>query len=97
MEKRQNYVKKVAELTNKIFISYDRPNVKGLVFAGSADFKNELADSEVLDQRLKPLILAKIDVSYGEEKGLSEALTLAGDVLTNVRYVAEKKLVSSFF
>lgn len=42
-EKRHNYLRKVAELSNGHFISNDMPNVAGLVLAGSAAFKNELA------------------------------------------------------
>jgi peptide chain release factor subunit 1 len=51
----------------------------------------------MLDKRLLPVICAVVDVSYGEENGLSEAITLAADALTNVKFVAEKKLVSKFF
>lgn len=34
MEKRHNYVRKVAELATQIFITNDRPNVAGLVLSG---------------------------------------------------------------
>jgi peptide chain release factor subunit 1 len=73
------------------------PNVAGLVLAGSAGFKTELSETEMLDKRLLPVICAVVDVSYGGENGLSEAITLAADALTNVKFVAEKKLVSKFF
>jgi len=52
MEKRHNYVRKVAELAVQMFITADKPNVSGLVLAGSADFKNELHVSDMFDQRL---------------------------------------------
>ncbi|XP_004697075.1 eukaryotic peptide chain release factor subunit 1 [Echinops telfairi] len=42
MEKRHNYVRKVAETAVQLFISGDKVNVAGLVLAGSADFKTEL-------------------------------------------------------
>jgi peptide chain release factor subunit 1 len=73
------------------------PNVVGLVMAGNAGFKTELSETEMLDKRLHPIICAVVDVSYGGENGLSEAITLASDALTNVKFVAEKKLVSKFF
>lgn len=44
-EKRHNYVRKVAELAVQHFITSDKANVKGLVLAGSADFKTVLAGS----------------------------------------------------
>lgn len=44
-EARHNYVKIVAEKCTNFFIdmSTNMPNVNGLIFAGSADFKNVLA------------------------------------------------------
>lgn len=50
MEKRHNYIRKVAETTTQLFISNDRPNVSGLILAGSADFKTELSQSDMFDQ-----------------------------------------------
>lgn len=96
-EKRHNYLRKVAELTGQHFISNDLPNVAGLVMAGSAGFKTELSETEMLDKRLLPVICAVLDVSYGGENGLSEAITLGAESLTNVKFVAEKRLVSKFF
>ena len=78
-------------------MSGDKPNVAGLVLAGSAGFKNELMETDMLDKRLLPIIVGVVDVSYGGENGLNEAITLAADVLKNVKFVAEKKLVSKFF
>ena len=49
MEKRHNYVRKVAETAVTLFISNDKPNVCGLVLAGSADFKTELSQSDMFD------------------------------------------------
>merc|ERR1719356_483618 len=46
LEKRQNYVRKVAEGATANFITNDMPNVTGLVLAGSADFKNDLYQSD---------------------------------------------------
>ncbi len=88
---------KVAELCTHNFISNDRPNVTGLVFAGSAGFKNELMETDKLDKRLAPIVASVVDVSYGGENGLNEAITLSADALQNVKFVTEKKLVSKFF
>ncbi len=49
MEKRHNYVRKVAEVAVQLFITNDKPNVAGLVLAGSADFKTELSQSDMFD------------------------------------------------
>ena len=96
-EKRHNYLRKVAELCTTHFISNDKPNVAGLVLAGSAAFKNELSTSEMFDKRLVPMIVKIVDVSYGGENGFNQAITMAADALLNVKFVAEKKLISKFF
>jgi peptide chain release factor subunit 1 len=51
----------------------------------------------MFDKRLSPLVIAIVDTSYGGENGFNQAITLAAEALTNVRFVAEKKLISSFF
>ena len=73
------------------------PNVTGLVLAGSAAFKTELSESDIFDKRLKPIIVKIVDVSYGGENGFNQAITLAADALSNVKFVAEKKIISKFF
>lgn len=66
LEKRHNYVRKVAETAVQMFITDgQRPNVAGLVVAGSAEFKDKLVDSEMFDPRLKAIVLCMCDVSYG--------------------------------
>lgn len=79
------------------FVTNDKPNVSGLVLAGNAGFKTELSETDMLDKRLLPIICAVVDVSYGGENGLNEAITLAAEALTNVKFVSEKKLISKFF
>ena len=49
----------------QFFITNDRPNVAGLVMAGSADFKTELGQSDMFDQRLQAVVLGV--VSQGRE------------------------------
>merc|ERR1712137_581416 len=90
-EKRHNYVRKVAELAVQNFITNDRPNVVGLVLAGSADFKIELSNSEIFDQRLQSIVKAIVDVSYGGDNGFCQAIELSAEALSNVRFVQEQK------
>lgn len=59
----------VAEMAVQFFITNDRPNVSGLVLAGSADFKTELSQSDIFDPRLQAVVLGVVDVSYGEAAG----------------------------
>jgi len=97
MEKRHNYMRKVAETAVTCFITNDKINVCGLVLAGSADFKTELGQSDMFDQRLQAKILKTVDVSYGGENGFNQAIELASDCLQNVKFIQEKKLISRYF
>eukprot|EP01113_Clastostelium_recurvatum_P015271 TRINITY_DN1846_c0_g1_i2.p1 TRINITY_DN1846_c0_g1~~TRINITY_DN1846_c0_g1_i2.p1 ORF type:complete len:493 (+),score=164.71 TRINITY_DN1846_c0_g1_i2:158-1480(+) len=97
LEKRHNYVRKVAELAVQFFITNDRPNVSGLIVAGSADFKSELSASDMFDQRLRAVVLKIVDVSYGGDNGFNQAIELSSEVLANVKFIQEKKLISAFF
>merc|ERR1712137_1086170 len=97
MEKRHNYVRKVAETAVQFFIAGDRPNVAGLILAGLADFKTELNESDMFDQRLKAIVVKIVDVSYGGENGFNQAIELSADSLANVKFVQEKRLISQYF
>lgn len=96
-EARHNYVRKCAELATTNFISNDRPNVEGLVLAGSAAFKNDLNNSDLFDNRLKEIVIKIVDVSYGGENGFNQAIELAAEALQNVKFVAEKKLLAQYY
>lgn len=97
MEKRHNYIRKVAETAVQLFISNDRPNIEGMILAGSADFKTELGQSDMFDPRLQAKILKIVDVSYGGENGFNQAIELAAEVLSNVKFIQEKKLIGRYF
>ena len=80
LEKRHNYVRKVGEIAVQMFITNDKPNVQGLILAGSAEFKQQLERSDLLDPRLGNIVLAMVDVAYGMEPGFVQAIDLAKDV-----------------
>ena len=96
-EKRHNYVRKVAEVAVQNFITNDKVNVKGLVLAGSADFKTDLNKSELFDPRLAAKVIKIVDVSYGGENGFNQAIELSAETLSNVKFVQEKKLLDAYF
>lgn len=97
LEKRHNYVRKVAETAVQLFITNDRPNVEGLILAGSADFKTELSQSDMFDPRLQSKVLKIVDISYGGENGFNQAIELSAEVLSNVKFIQEKKLIGRYF
>jgi len=96
-EKRHNYVRKVAELAVQFFITNDKVNVTGLILAGSADFKTELSQSDMFDNRLQTKVIKLVDVSYGGENGFNQAIELAAESLANVKFIQEKKLIQKYF
>ncbi|KAM7269837.1 hypothetical protein ACFE04_025334 [Oxalis oulophora] len=98
MEKRHNYVRKTAELATQFFINpaTSQPNVAGLILAGSADFKTELSQSDMFDPRLQAKILNVVDVSYGGENGFNQAIELSSEVLANVKFIQEKRLIGKY-
>jgi len=96
-EKRHNYVRKVAELAVQNFITNDKPNVAGLILAGSADFKNDLNASDMFDNRLQSKVIKVVDVSYGGENGFNQAIELSSETLGNVKFIQEKKLIGKYF
>jgi len=97
MEKRHNYVRKVAETSATLFLTNDKANVSGLIMAGSADFKTELGHSDMFDQRLQAKIIKTVDVSYGGENGFNQAIELSAECLSNVKFIQEKKLIGLYF
>lgn len=96
-ERRHNYLRKVAEATTVAFITNDKPNVKGLILAGSADFKNDLQKSDLFDARLQPIVLKIVDISYGGENGFNQAIELTSDTLSGVKFIHEKKVIGRFY
>lgn len=98
LEKRHNYVRKVAEMATQLFVpDGQKPNVQGIVLAGSADFKSELMRSDLFDQRLHKIVVKMVDVSYGGENGFNQAIELSADSLANVKLMKEKKLLQKYF
>lgn len=97
IEKRDAYLHKCCELAVHHFITDDKPNVKGLILAGSAQFKNQLSEAERFDKRLMNIILGVFDVAYGQDNGFNQAITLAADCLSNVKFVQEKKILTKFY
>jgi len=97
LEKRHNYVRKVAEIAAQIFISEAKPNIRHLIIAGSADFKTELTTSDLFDNRLDNILVKPmLDIAYGGENGFNQAIELASETLKNVKFIKEKKLITKF-
>lgn len=99
LEKRHNYLRKVAEVCTQYFINQaeNKPNVAGLILSGLADFKNDLYGSELFDPRLKKVVVKIVDTSYGFENGFNQAIDLSKEALKDVKFIQEKELLGKFF
>lgn len=51
----------------------------------------------MFDQRLQAKIVKVVDVSYGGENGFNQAIELSAEVLANVKFIQEKKLIQRYF
>jgi len=96
-ERRHNYLRSVCESATEAFITDDMPNVKGIIVAGSADLKSEVVKCDLFDPRLSPVVLKVIDISYGGENGFSQAVDDSEEILGNLKFLHEKKVISRFF
>lgn len=97
LEKRHNYVRKVAEMATQLFVpDGQKPNVQGLILAGSAEFKTQLMRSDLFDSRLQKIVVKMVDVSYGGLNGFNQAIELSADSLANVKLMKEKKLLQKY-
>lgn len=92
---RAAYVKGVAELINKTFISAQQQQtiVGSLVFAGVADLKTLVSQCPLLDHRIRKLPLTIVDVGYGFDLGFQEAIDLTSETLQDMRFVKESQLI----
>lgn len=46
-----------------------------------------------ITQRLQAKVLKLVDISYGGENGFNQAIELSAEVLSNVKFIQEKKLI----
>ncbi|KAL3834776.1 hypothetical protein ACJIZ3_009512 [Penstemon smallii] len=93
------YLEKTAELATQFYIDpqTSRPNVSGLILAGSPNFKTALSQSGVFDPCLQAKIMNIVDVCYGGENGFDQAIELSAEILSNVKFIQEKRLLGKFF
>lgn len=50
-------------------------------------------DAFLVCQRLQSKVLKLVDISYGGENGFNQAIELSTEVLSNVKFIQEKKLI----
>eukprot|EP00049_Salpingoeca_infusionum_P006379 m.105937 g.105937 ORF g.105937 m.105937 type:complete len:237 (+) comp13290_c0_seq6:2228-2938(+) len=96
-EKKHNYIRKVCEEANRLYLEKEAVTVTGFIFSGSASLKTEVAVSPLLDQRIRAAVLTTVDVAYGGMSGLSETLIQAEAHLCNLQVSRERRVLNAFF
>ena len=51
----------------------------------------------MFDNRLQSRVIKIVDVSYGGENGFNQAIELAAETLSNVKFIQEKRLIGKYF
>jgi len=85
---------RIGNNANTLFL--DVPNLKGIILAGPAGTKDEFRKGKHLHYELEAKILATIDTAYTGLEGTKEVVDRSGDLLKNVRFSEERKLVQEF-
>lgn len=88
------FYKRVADHAEKIFLPI--PNLKGIIIGGPGPTKDEFYEGNFLHYQLQNKVLAVEDLSYTQEPGVYELVEKSKDVLKNVDFLKEKKLIQDF-
>jgi len=88
------FFKRVGNHANEIFLSI--PDLKGIILGGPGPTKLDFEKGRYLDYRLKEKIVATVDTAYTGEQGVEEIVGRAPEIIKNVRYVEEKRIVQKF-
>ena len=88
------YFKRIGKYANKIFLKI--PDLKGIILGGPGPTKYDFEKENLLHYTLKDKILTTVDTAYVGEQGVEELVEKSTDILKEVRYFEEKKLVQKF-
>jgi peptide chain release factor subunit 1 len=85
---------RIGRTANTLFLNV--PNLKGILLAGPAGTKDEFRKGKHLHYELDAKILSTIDTAYTGLEGVKEVVERSGDILKNVRFYEERKMVQDF-
>lgn len=89
-----DYYKRVGDHANKIFLKIQ--DLKGIILGGPGPTKQDFENGDYLQYNLKSKILSIVDTAYTGEGGIEEVVEKSTDILREVRYAEEKRLVQKF-
>ncbi|HMK47741.1 MAG TPA: peptide chain release factor aRF-1 [Methanocella sp.] len=88
--------KRIGDAANDIFLNIDRNDFQGVLIGGPTPTKEEFEKGEYLHHELQQKILGLYDIAYTDESGLNELMDSAGDTLSGLEVIKEKKLMERF-
>ncbi|MFQ6075111.1 MAG: peptide chain release factor aRF-1 [Candidatus Bathyarchaeia archaeon] len=88
------YFKRVGNYADEIFLQI--PDLKGIIIGGPGPTKEIFQSGDHLHYTLKGKILATVNTAYVGEQGVKEVLEKSPEILREVRYVKERRLVQDF-
>jgi len=88
------FFKRIGRHADEIFLTF--PDLKGVILGGPGPTKYDFEKGGHLDYRLKEKTIAVIDTAYTGEQGVKEIVDKAPEIIKNVRYIQERKVVQSF-
>ncbi len=94
-EAAQDFYKRISEKSNGVFLPYEKL-LKGIIIGGPGMTKNYFIDKDVIDYRLKNLIIGRLDTSYTDESGIREMIQMSEEILHNTAIIKEKKFLNRF-
>jgi peptide chain release factor subunit 1 len=88
------FFNRVGEYVTEIFLEIE--NLKGIIVAGPGPMKYDFQKGDHIHYQLRPNIIATIDTAYTGVQGVKEVMEKAPEIMRQVRYIEEKKLVQGF-
>jgi len=88
------YYKRIGGYINDIFLPI--PDLKGIIFGGPGPTKEDFQKGEYTHYTLRDKALATVDTSYTGEYGVKETVSKSQEILKEVQYFKEKKVVQGF-
>jgi len=80
---------------SRFFLDNNQLTNEGIIIAGSADLKVHLQNKEFFNPQLK--VIRQVDVAYGGEAGLNEALNLCSDLFSQLDLMQERQVLQAYF
>ena len=92
--KMQEFFNRVGEHANEIFLPIE--NLKSLLLGGPGPTKYDFEKGNYLHYTLNEKIVATVDTSYVNDRGVEEVVDKSEEILRRIRYVEEKKVMQKF-